>query len=90
MLAAWKSTQKATEQAIGLIRGEFGLVNMDILWSGALVVPLIAVCATASPRERDSKDWPAGLRSPPCITGTVAPARRRSTKTFGRVARQIQ
>ena len=30
VLADWKSTQKATEQAIGLIRGEFGLVNMDI------------------------------------------------------------
>ena len=56
VLAAWKTTEKATEQAIGLIRSEFGLVNMDVLWSGALVVPLIAVCATVSPRQRDSKE----------------------------------
>ncbi|MGP8246411.1 MAG: DUF262 domain-containing protein [Bryobacteraceae bacterium] len=54
VLAAWKTTERATEQAIGLIRSELGLVNMDILWSGALIVPLIAVCSTTSPRERDS------------------------------------
>lgn len=56
VLAAWKTTQRATEQAIGLIRSEFGLVNMDILWSGALVVPLIAICAATAPRQRDSKE----------------------------------
>lgn len=56
VLAAWKTTEKATEQAIGIIRGELGLINMDILWSGALVVPLIAVCATVSPRNRDAKE----------------------------------
>jgi hypothetical protein len=56
VLAAWKTTQKATEQAIGLIRSEFGLVNMNILWSGALVVPLIALCAATPPRERDSRE----------------------------------
>jgi hypothetical protein len=54
--AAWKTTEKATEQAIGLIRSEFGLVNMDILWSGALVVPVIALCAATGPRRRDSKE----------------------------------
>ncbi len=56
VLAAWKTTQKATEQAIGLIRSEFGLVNMDILWSGALIVPAIAICATTPPRQRDSRE----------------------------------
>ena len=56
VLVAWKRAQRATEQAIGLIRGELGLVNMDILWSGALVVPLIALCATMSPRQRDSRE----------------------------------
>lgn len=56
VLAAWKASQKATEQAIGLIRSEFGLVNMNILWSGALVVPLIALCATTPSRERDSRE----------------------------------
>lgn len=61
VLSAWKKTQRATEQAIGLIRSELGLVNMDILWSGALVVPLIALCATTGPRQRDSKGLVAWL-----------------------------
>jgi hypothetical protein len=56
VLSAWKKTEKATEQAIAVIRSELGLVNMGILWSGALVVPLIALCATLSPRQRDSKE----------------------------------
>jgi len=55
VLAAWKETKQATEQAIGLIRSELGLVNMNILWSGALVVPVIALCAKTTPRQRDSK-----------------------------------
>lgn len=53
--AAWKKTKSATEQAIGLIRSELGLLNMDILWSGSLLVPLIAICARQNPRERDVK-----------------------------------
>ena len=56
VLSAWKITKKATGMATGLIRAELGLVNMDILWSGALVVPLIAICATMSPRQLDSKE----------------------------------
>ena len=55
VLKAWGATQRATEQAIGLIRSELGLVNMNIIWSGSLVVPVIALCAIMSPRERDSK-----------------------------------
>jgi hypothetical protein len=55
VLAAWKDTQRATEQAIGLVRSELGLVNMEILWSGALLVPLIVLCATTHPRQRDSR-----------------------------------
>lgn len=54
-LSAWRKTQMATEQAVSLIRSELGLVNMDILWSGSLVVPIIALCATLSPKQRDSK-----------------------------------
>jgi len=57
VLAAWKQTERATEQAIGLIRSELGLVNMDILWSGSLVVPIIALCATTPPRQRNSKEF---------------------------------
>jgi hypothetical protein len=52
---ASKQTQRATESAIGVIRSELGLVNMEILWSGALLVPVIVLCATTSPRERDSR-----------------------------------
>lgn len=61
VLSAWQDTQRATEQAIAIIRSELGLVNMDILWSGSLVVPIIALCATKSPRERDSKGLIAWL-----------------------------
>jgi hypothetical protein len=56
VLAAWKTTERATEKAIGIIRSEFGLVNMNILWSGSLVVPLIALCSTMSPKQRDAKE----------------------------------
>jgi hypothetical protein len=56
VLSAWKATEKAAEQAVGLLRSELGLVNMDILWSGALLVPIIAICATMRPRERDSRE----------------------------------
>jgi hypothetical protein len=52
--AAWTRTKSATRETVGLIRSELGLVNMDILWSGALLVPLIALCATTNARDRDS------------------------------------
>jgi hypothetical protein len=51
--AAWTQTKRATQDAVGLVRAEFGLINMDILWSGALLVPIIALCATRPPKERD-------------------------------------
>jgi hypothetical protein len=52
---AWSKTKRATLEAIALIRNEFGLVNMDILWSGALLVPVIAICASMPVRERDPR-----------------------------------
>jgi hypothetical protein len=61
VLNAWKRTERATEQAINLIRSELGLVNMDILWSGSLLVPIIALCATTTPRQRDSRGLVAWL-----------------------------
>jgi hypothetical protein len=61
VLRAWKQTKRATEQAIGLVRSELGLVNMEILWSGALLVPLIVLCATTRPRERESRALVAWL-----------------------------
>lgn len=41
---AWTRTKRAVEETISLVRGEFGLTNMDILWSGTLLVPLIVLC----------------------------------------------
>jgi len=55
VMSAWSRTKRATEEAIALVRNEFGLVNMDILWSGALLVPVIALCASIGPRERDTR-----------------------------------
>jgi hypothetical protein len=52
---AWARTKRAAEEAITLVRNEFGLVNMDILWSGALLVPVIALCASTPVRERDPR-----------------------------------
>jgi hypothetical protein len=59
VLEAWRKTQRATEQAMGLVRSELGLVNMEVLWSGALLVPIpiIVVSATTPPKERDSRAW---------------------------------
>jgi len=55
VLAAWKQTKRATERALGVIRSELGLVNMSILWSGSLLVPLIVLCAVTPPRQRESR-----------------------------------
>jgi hypothetical protein len=55
IINAWSRTKRATEEAIALVRNEFGLVNMDILWSGALLVPVIALCASLGTRERDTR-----------------------------------
>jgi|HubBroStandDraft_6_1064221.scaffolds.fasta_scaffold39936_4 hypothetical protein len=46
VLKAWRLTEKATDDALGIVRSELGLVNMDILWSGALLVPVIAMVAS--------------------------------------------
>ena len=61
VLAAWRTTEKATNQAMGLIRSELGLVNMNILWSGALVVPLTALCASIPPIKRNSAEFAGWL-----------------------------
>ena len=59
--SAWTQTKRATQTAMSLVKDEFGLVNMDILWSGALLVPVIALCATQSVRERDHRGIAAWL-----------------------------
>jgi hypothetical protein len=55
VLKAWRGTEKAAMEVDRLVKAEFGLVNMDILWSGALLVPVIAMVATTGTRERDPK-----------------------------------
>jgi hypothetical protein len=55
VIRAWDRTKRATKEAIALVRNEFGLVNMEILWSGALLVPVIALCSSQSVRERDPR-----------------------------------
>jgi hypothetical protein len=62
VLKAWERTEKATKVAQGIVRGELGLVNMDILWSGALLVPVIAILATT----------PARMRNPGAMMGWLA------------------
>jgi hypothetical protein len=52
--SAWRATKRATTEAQHLLRAELGLVNMDILWSGAFLVPIIALLGTTRPRERDT------------------------------------
>jgi len=54
--SAWNKTKRATKEAIALVRNEFGLVNMDLLWSGALLVPVIALCASVGTRNRNPRE----------------------------------
>lgn len=56
VLAAWRKTERATNDAISLVRSELGLVNMNVLWSGSLLVPVIALCAKQAPRERQHRE----------------------------------
>lgn len=55
VLTAWNQTKKATREALNLVRSEFGLVNMEILWTGSLLVPIIVHCALP-PKERKGKE----------------------------------
>lgn len=53
---AWTKTIKGLEATQNIMRSELGLVNMNILWSGALLVPAIVLCATHQGRTRKSKE----------------------------------
>lgn len=53
---AWRQTEKGVDGAIALVQGELGLADMSILWSGALLVPVIALCAKLSPRELNVRE----------------------------------
>lgn len=45
MERAWRKTELATQKAIGELKKNLGLVNMDIIWTGALLVPLVILVA---------------------------------------------
>lgn len=53
---AWKKTLKGVDSAMGLVRSELGLVNMKVLWSGALLVPPMVLCATQKIRDRNDAE----------------------------------
>ena len=75
--SAWRKTERATELAIGVVRSELGLVNMNILWSGALIVPLIVLCATTAPRQRQTREMVGWL-----ALATLLHRYSRSTETL--------
>lgn len=45
VLAAWDKTKRATKRVAKLLRNEFGITDMGALWSGALLVPPMAIYA---------------------------------------------
>jgi hypothetical protein len=57
---AWKRTAQATEEALRVVSAELGLVDMSVMWSGALLVPIIALCDSA-PSKRNPKEMAAWL-----------------------------
>ena len=86
--AAWGKTKRATNEAIELVRCELGLVNMDILWSGALLVPAIALCATTGPRERDSQGIAGWLAMAALLHRYSKSTETHLTRIFARAGRQ--
>lgn len=55
VLYAWKIAKDSTNKALGLLKSELGLSNMNVFWSGAMFVPMIALCASRAPRDLDAK-----------------------------------
>lgn len=53
VLAAWRKTKLATNKTIDFVHNHFGLQDMNILWSGFLLVPAIVLHAKWSANERD-------------------------------------
>lgn len=52
---AWRRTEKAVNNSLDLLAVELGIADMSILWSGSLLVPVIALCEL-HPRERDDRE----------------------------------
>lgn len=53
---AWRRTKESVDAALGLVSGELGIADMSIFWSGGLLVPVIALCATVPPKQRDDRE----------------------------------
>jgi hypothetical protein len=41
---AWKRTKRATLNALKVLQNELGVYDMDFLWSGNLLVPVVCLC----------------------------------------------
>jgi hypothetical protein len=54
--AAWTKTERAVDAAKDILSGELGISDMSVLWSGSLLVPVIALCGNAPARERDDRE----------------------------------
>lgn len=77
---AWKRTKDAVEATLGLIGGELGIADMSVLFSGNLLVPVIALCGTIPASKRDDRE----------IAGWVAAAalRHRYSRSSGTALEQ--
>lgn len=53
---AWRRTKEAVESTLGLIGGQLGIADMSVLWSGNLLVPVIALCGIMPAKERDDRE----------------------------------
>ncbi|NJK33266.1 MAG: DUF262 domain-containing protein [Deltaproteobacteria bacterium] len=53
---AWKRTIKGIEMALNILRSELGLIDMNVLWSGALLVVPAVLCGSSSPRQLNAKE----------------------------------
>jgi Protein of unknown function DUF262 len=73
--SSWRETKRAVETATALLAAELGIADMSVLWSGNLLVPLIAYCGTVEPQKRRPQE----------IAGWVAAAalRHRYSKSAG-------
>ncbi|HVA63134.1 MAG TPA: hypothetical protein VNF74_05365 [Terriglobales bacterium] len=54
--AAWRKTERAVEEGIGLVESELGTSGMSVLWSGSLLVPVFALCAGLTSRQRNDRE----------------------------------
>lgn len=58
---AWKQTQRAVNSSLDLLAAELGIADMSILWSGSLLVPVIALCGLrpGGRNDREIAGWVA-------------------------------